>query len=156
MPCPRWIELWLCVCFWTSKWWFFSLLTGRTIMGFSRVCTFVLLLRSRTSFFVTDALCRQYPTFQIVTKSFPRYKLSKIGLVSSVFSSFCQGVKVLKCIIRVPWSSGDSRADLQRRPSRAQHDIVAWLRYKKDFQQGSGGATPRTAGFMQLEGLKMA
>ena len=43
--------------------------------------------------------------------------------------------------------------------SRAQHNIVEWLRYKEDFQQGSGGATPRSCRIfviLRLEnGLKL-
>jgi len=60
----------------------------RTKTQFSRIRNFVLLVQNKTIFFCGDALHHQHPTFQISTKSrqvFPRYELSKIGLVFLVF-----------------------------------------------------------------------
>ena len=64
-----------------------SILTGKTVMQFSSIHNFLLLVQKCCC---GDALHCQYPICQISTKShqvFPRYKLSKIGLVS-LFSFF--------------------------------------------------------------------
>jgi len=69
-----------------------SILAGRTIMQFLCIRNFMLLVRNCMIFAVEmTSSVSSYPTFQISTKScqaFPRYKLSKIDLISFFFVFF--------------------------------------------------------------------
>ena len=83
-----------------------------------------------------DSLHCQYPTFQILTKGFPRYKLSKIGWVSSLFILFLSfsirlGMKVTnkwKLVIRLPWNWYTER----RCKGASWYQV--WLEYDKHSQ----------------------
>jgi len=108
-----------------------SILTGRTIMQFLRIHNFLLLVRNRMIF----AVKMPSTTFKISTKScqiFPRYELSKIGLVSSFiflfFSSFHLGMKITikwKRVIWLPWN-------LVHRKVASWYQV--WLEYDKHSQ----------------------
>ena len=86
------------------------LATPWTITQFSTYMWFHAACTTPDDFYYGDALHHQCPTCQTLTKSclaFLRYKLQKIGTVSSFFSSFHKSIKVTikwKWVIPLPWN----------------------------------------------------